>query len=302
MYSSHEEEEQQKEDYHNHVTNNTNTNNQTTTTTTTTSSWLMSLFTPSSSTTAKNNNQVNSSITNTNTNHGNEEETPIDQCSICLESYKMIKNNNNNNDKEEENVTIGHTCAHIFHTKCILQWMTAKHDFCPICRQYLFDVRKFKDVAQEQLSKERFDEIVKKDDPILVAMYMEHFDRDDMSNIHNIHDDDHHSTHNHDDDNHNDDHHNDDEDVDVNAVNETSNRSGNEQISNNNMKKKMMMKEVVIIKMQPMILLQVVVVPLMVPLNNKEHEINCKPTHNIFEASCMRCCTTSIVVHKNTNF
>ena len=69
-------------------------------------------------------------------------------------------------------VTIGYTCTHMFHTKCLMQWMCAKHDFCPFCRVYLFDVKKFKDVAEEELTEERFIELVNGDAPDLVEAYM----------------------------------------------------------------------------------------------------------------------------------
>lgn len=118
----------------------------------TSSSWISNLFTPKK----EENDETN----------GAKEEISLDKCSICLEAYD-----------DGTDITIGQTCPHVYHTKCLMQWMCAKHDFCPICREYLFDVRKFKQIAEDQLTKERFDEIVEKDDPILVAMYMEYFDQ-----------------------------------------------------------------------------------------------------------------------------
>ena len=89
------------------------------------------------------------------------------QCAICMEPYEI-----------GTDVTIGTSCTHMFHTRCIMKWMCAKHDFCPFCRVYLFDVKKFKDVAEEELTEERFDELVDGDDPALVTTYMG-FDVDD---------------------------------------------------------------------------------------------------------------------------
>lgn len=83
------------------------------------------------------------------------------QCAICMESYDA-----------SSDVTIGKNCVHIFHTECIITWMCAKHDFCPFCREYFFDVKLFKDVAERQLTPERFNELVRSDDPKLVDMYM----------------------------------------------------------------------------------------------------------------------------------
>ena len=115
------------------------------------SSWISKVFTPKKE-------------ENDETNGDKEEEISLDKCSICLEPYDV-----------GTDITIGQTCPHVYHTKCLMQWMCAKHDFCPICREYLFDVHKFKKIAEDELTKERFDEIVEKDDPIVVAMYMEYF-------------------------------------------------------------------------------------------------------------------------------
>jgi hypothetical protein len=84
------------------------------------------------------------------------------QCGICMESYEI-----------GTDVTIGNTCTHMFHTRCILKWMCAKHDFCPFCRNYLFDVKEFRKVAEEDLTQERFVELVQADHPDLIATYMD---------------------------------------------------------------------------------------------------------------------------------
>jgi hypothetical protein len=88
-----------------------------------------------------------------------------EKCAICLESYEI-----------GTDVTIGHKCIHMYHTRCILKWLSAKHDFCPFCRQYLFDVHAFKEIAEKDLTRERFAELVNDDDPVLVAMYMDDVD------------------------------------------------------------------------------------------------------------------------------
>jgi hypothetical protein len=83
------------------------------------------------------------------------------QCAICMESYEV-----------GTDVTIGKCCLHMFHTRCILKWMCAQHDFCPFCRKYLFDVGEFKDMVESELGAERFGELVQSDAPDLVEMYM----------------------------------------------------------------------------------------------------------------------------------
>ena len=82
-------------------------------------------------------------------------------CSICLEAF--VKN---------DDVTVGITCIHMFHTKCILEWMCSSHDMCPCCRIRLFDVHKFRKIAENELSTERFNELVEKDDPTIRSLYM----------------------------------------------------------------------------------------------------------------------------------
>jgi hypothetical protein len=74
--------------------------------------------------------KINNNINNTN----------FDECSICLEYlyqekenniyyfFKIIKNIFNNND----DICIL-SCNHIFHKKCILEWLE-KEKTCPLCR------------------------------------------------------------------------------------------------------------------------------------------------------------------------
>ena len=44
------------------------------------------------------------------------------RCIICLEDFK-------NNDK-----SIYLPCFHLFHEKCITDWINTKKAFCPLCR------------------------------------------------------------------------------------------------------------------------------------------------------------------------
>ncbi len=83
------------------------------------------------------------------------------QCAICMESYEI-----------GTDVTVGHSCIHMYHTRCILKWMWVS-DFCPVCRKYLFDVKEFRDIAQGELERTRFHQLIHEDHPDLVAMYME---------------------------------------------------------------------------------------------------------------------------------
>ena len=74
--------------------------------------------------------------------------------------------------EEHDDVVIGEDCVHMYHKECLLKWMQAKHDFCPYCRCYAFDVQKFLKVAKEEVGEEKYNELVENDDPDLVATYM----------------------------------------------------------------------------------------------------------------------------------
>jgi hypothetical protein len=54
----------------------------------------------------------------------NDEETPIPNCTICLNDYQ-----------EDDNICWSHNplCLHHFHKACIIEWLK-KHDECPCCR------------------------------------------------------------------------------------------------------------------------------------------------------------------------
>jgi len=81
----------------------------------------------------------------------NEEEQQhelAETCTICMEDYE-----------EAQDVIIGHNCVHIYHKECLLKWMSAKHDFCPYCRSYVFDVPTFCKTAEELLGTERYTNI-----------------------------------------------------------------------------------------------------------------------------------------------
>lgn len=51
----------------------------------------------------------------------------IDVCSICLDQYKV---------DEIVSVSLSKDCRHIFHHRCIKEWLL-KHDSCPTCRVVL---------------------------------------------------------------------------------------------------------------------------------------------------------------------
>ncbi len=53
----------------------------------------------------------------------------MNECIIC---YKQL-------DKDD----IKQVCGHIFHTKCITNWVLIS-DSCPICRSVLINKKKFK--------------------------------------------------------------------------------------------------------------------------------------------------------------
>ncbi|GFH45523.1 hypothetical protein CTEN210_01997 [Chaetoceros tenuissimus] len=100
-----------------------------------------------------------------NQGNGNKKEDAKDEvtetCAICMEDYE-----------ENEDVIIGDGCVHMYHKDCLLKWMKAKHDFCPYCREYAFPIKDFVSIAKEQVSEERFKELVEQDDEKLVAMYL----------------------------------------------------------------------------------------------------------------------------------
>lgn len=93
-------------------------------------------------------------------NHTAVKDEVTEPCAICMEDYK-----------ENEEVVVGHNCMHMYHKKCLIEWMQANHDLCPSCRRYSFPVSKFVMVAKSQLGDMRFKELVKKDDPDLITMY-----------------------------------------------------------------------------------------------------------------------------------
>lgn len=90
-------------------------------------------------------------------------------CAICMEDYK-----------DYEDVAIGATCVHMYHKDCLIDWLQTSHDTCPACRSYSFPVTKFVKIAKEQLGDDRFKELVEKDNPELVAMYMTGFEGSSM--------------------------------------------------------------------------------------------------------------------------
>lgn len=90
-----------------------------------------------------------------------EKDEVTETCAICMEDYE-----------EHDDVIIGANCVHMYHKDCLMKWMLGKHDFCPYCREYSFEVSDFIDVAKKQLDEDRFKELVEKDDPDLVSMYI----------------------------------------------------------------------------------------------------------------------------------
>jgi hypothetical protein len=75
-------------------------------------------------------------------------------CAICMEDYE-----------EDQDVIIGHNCVHMYHKECLLKWMSTKHDSCPYCRTYVFDVPTFRKKAEDILGAERYRELAEQDDP-----------------------------------------------------------------------------------------------------------------------------------------
>jgi hypothetical protein len=51
----------------------------------------------------------------------------VDTCSICLETHDTF--------------TTALPCGHMFHSKCIIQWMVvSRHTQCPLCREVVCDI------------------------------------------------------------------------------------------------------------------------------------------------------------------
>ena len=84
----------------------------------------------------------------------NEKNTEEDVCCICLENckidkdyqHKKIKIPYENNDliveRENSNGIVRMKCKHVFHTKCIYNWVYSTFEpkiECPMCKQDLFD-------------------------------------------------------------------------------------------------------------------------------------------------------------------
>ena len=55
--------------------------------------------------------------------NGNTEDNQWDNCAICIDEFQ-----------QSEAVRRLHICHHVFHVKCVDQWMT-DHTTCPMCRQ-----------------------------------------------------------------------------------------------------------------------------------------------------------------------
>lgn len=119
-----------------------------------------------------NNNDINDDYDDDNHKHNE------NQCAICMEEYEV-----------GTDISIGTKCIHMYHTRCILKWMIAQHDFCPFCREYLFDITEFKNAVQCHFSQERFEELVHADNEELVALYMGYNSIDDEGIIINPTDD-----------------------------------------------------------------------------------------------------------------
>lgn len=66
---------------------------------------------------------------------GKEGKSVDDSCSICLEKFSII------------DVIKELPCRHIFHKKCLLQWLK-KSDFCPLCKN---DLRKEVELRKDDL-------------------------------------------------------------------------------------------------------------------------------------------------------
>lgn len=92
--------------------------------------------------------------TTANNNTTATEDDVAETCAICMEDYE-----------EDQDVIIGHNCVHMYHKECLLKWMSSKHDSCPYCRTYVFDVPTFRKTAEEILGTERYRELAEQDNP-----------------------------------------------------------------------------------------------------------------------------------------
>ena len=82
-------------------------------------------------------NNVAEELKNKNTYSYNElasknEDIDKDNCSVCLESIKPESDNDNSYNKK---VLIKLPCEHVFHTVCVMKWLTEGDHRCPVCRK-----------------------------------------------------------------------------------------------------------------------------------------------------------------------
>ena len=63
--------------------------------------------------------------------------------------------------EEGDKIIAGTKCSHIFHTSCSLAWMKKGNYDCPCCRKVRVDAVQLRQVAKEELGKERMDELAR---------------------------------------------------------------------------------------------------------------------------------------------
>jgi len=72
-------------------------------------------------------------------------------CAICLNDYEP-----------NDSVIVGTHCSHMFHNKCLLDWLD-HHDICPFCRLDMLSAEEMKDSALKVFGEAHFREILGRD-------------------------------------------------------------------------------------------------------------------------------------------
>ncbi|KAL2927531.1 E3 ubiquitin-protein ligase RNF13 [Bienertia sinuspersici] len=65
---------------------------------------------------------------------GDQIDSCLECCSICLEEFE--KRENNNGDVQQDDVAIL-PCSHVFHGDCLVSWILKDKNTCPLCRYKL---------------------------------------------------------------------------------------------------------------------------------------------------------------------
>lgn len=70
-------------------------------------------------------------------------DTPIDDCSICLDPFNKAEKQKITGYKQTPNIDLGSIeitrCHHVFHRQCLNRWRDTR-DICPLCRTNLSDI------------------------------------------------------------------------------------------------------------------------------------------------------------------